>query len=79
MQAPLNKIDTVSFKNGLIGKIIGYGTVRIATASSTFKFRFIRDGQTLYNDIFNQLEISENEKRVENAEIIVEAFSEKMD
>jgi uncharacterized membrane protein YdbT with pleckstrin-like domain len=63
MQAPLNKIDSVSFTNGLIGKIIGYGTVKIATTSSTFKFRFIRDGQTLYNDIFNQVEVSQKEKK----------------
>ena len=55
MQAPLNKIDSVSFSNGPVGKIIGYGTVRIATTSSVFKFRFIREGQSLYNDIFNQL------------------------
>ena len=79
MQAPLNKIDSVSFTNGLIGKIIGYGTVKIATTSSTFKFRFIRDSQTLYNDIFNQVEVSQKEKSVENADIIVEAFSKKLD
>ena len=79
MQAPLNKIDSVSFQNGLIGKMIGYGTVEVATTSSKFKFRFIRDGQTFYNDIFNQLEISEAEKRVENAKVIVDEIAKKMD
>lgn len=79
MQAPLNKIDSVSFSNGLVGKIIGYGTVKIYTTSSTFKFRFIREGESFYNDIFNQLEISETEKRIENASIIVEEFSKKLD
>ena len=74
MQSPLNKIDSVSFSNGLIGKLIGYGTVEIATTSSHFKFRFIRDGHTLYNDIFHQLEINEKEKRVENAEAIAKAI-----
>lgn len=78
MQSPLNKIDSVSFKNGLIGKIIGYGTVRIATASTTFKFRFIRDGQTLYNDIFNQLEASGVENRDLDAKAIVDAMAEKL-
>lgn len=34
MQSSLNKIDSVSFSNGLIGKIIGYGTVQITTQSS---------------------------------------------
>jgi len=79
MQSPLNKIDSVAFSNGLIGKLIGYGTVEIATTSSKFKFRFIREGQTLYNDIFNQLEVSDAEKRVENAKVIVEEFAKKME
>lgn len=78
MQSPLNRIDSVSFTNGLIGKIIGYGTVRIATASTTFKFRFIREGETLYNDIFNQLEASEDESRNMDAKAIVDAMAEKL-
>ena len=78
MQSPLNKIDSVSYSSGLFGKIIGYRTVRISTTSSTFKFRFIRDGQTLYNDIFNQLEISEVESRNLDAKAIVDAMAEKL-
>lgn len=74
MQSPLNKIDSVSFSNGLIGKLIGYGTVEIATTSSHFKFRYIRDGQTFYNDIFNQLEISQKEKITLQANAIAEAI-----
>lgn len=77
MQAPLNKIDSVSYSSGIIGRIIGYGTVKIATTSSLFKFRFIREGQSLYNDIFNQLEKSELENRVENAKAIADAIAEK--
>lgn len=78
MQSPLNKIDSVSYSNGIIGKLIGYGTVRIATTSSNFKFRFIREGQSFYNDIFNQLEASEIENRNENAKAIVDAMDEKL-
>lgn len=79
MQSPLNKIDSVSYSNGLVGKIIGYGTVKIATTSSTFNFRFIRDGQTFYNDIFNQLEASEIESKNKDAKAIVDAMAEKLD
>ena len=78
MQSPLNKIDSVSYRNGLIGKLIGYGTVKIATTSSVFKFRFIREGQTLYNDIFNQLEVSAIENRNADAKAIVDAMDEKL-
>ena len=74
MQSPLNKIDTVSYENGLIGKIIGYGTVEIATASSHFKFRYIRDGHSLYNDVFNQFEVAQNEKIENQAKAIAEAI-----
>ena len=79
MQAPLNKIDAVSYSNGIMGKLIGYGTVQIVTTSSKFKFMFIREGQTLYNDIFNQLEESEVEKRNADAKAIVDAMAEKLD
>lgn len=75
MQSPLNKIDSVSFQSGLFGKLIGYGTVDIATTSSHFKFRFIKEGETFYNDIFNQLEKSYKEKVLENAAAIAEAIS----
>ena len=78
MQSPLNKIDSVSHSNGLFGKLIGYGTVEIATTSSKFKFRFIREGQSFYNDIFNQLEASEVENRNKNAQAIVDAMAEKL-
>ena len=76
MQSSLKKIDSVSYKNGLIGKIIGYGTVQVATTSSKYKFRFIRDGQSIYNDIFNQLEISESEKIKQNAKAIADEIRE---
>ena len=78
MQSPLNKIDSVSYSNGLMGKLIGYGTVNIATTSSNFKFRFIREGQTLYNDIFNQLEACDVERRNSDAKAIVDAMAEKL-
>ena len=79
MQCPLNMINSVSYSNGLMGKLLGYGTVRISTASTQFKFRFIRDGQTLYNDIFNHLEIAEKEKMVENAEAIADAIGRRIE
>lgn len=77
MQSPLSKIDTVTFSNGLMGKLLGYGTVRIATTSSTFKFRFIRDGHTLYSDVFRQLEINDAEMMEKHADAIADAISKK--
>ena len=79
MQCPLNKITSVSFTNGLMGKLLGYGTVRIASGATQFKFRFIRDGQSLYSDIFHNLEIAEKEKMFENAEAIADAIGRRID
>ncbi len=77
MQSPLNMINSVAYNNGIIGKFLGYGTVQVVTASTMYKFRYIRDGQTLYSDIFNQLEISEKEKLQEHAEAIANAISKE--
>ena len=77
MQSPLNMINSVSFNMGLIGKLLGYGTVKVSTASTIFKFRFISDGQTLYNEIFNQLEIANDEMIHKQADAIAEAISKK--
>lgn len=75
MQSPLNMINSVSFNNGIIGKLFGYGTVQIVTASTLYKFRYITDGQTLYSDIFNQLERTKKETLQEQAEAIAKAIA----
>lgn len=75
IQSPLNMINSVAFNNGIFGKILGYGTVQVVTASTLYKFRYISDGQTLYSDIFNQLERTEKEKLQEHAEAIAKAIT----
>jgi uncharacterized membrane protein YdbT with pleckstrin-like domain len=77
MQSPLNMINSVAYSNGIIGKLLGYGTVHVVTASTLYKFRFIRDGQTLYGDIFQQLELAEKEKLQAQAEAIADAIAKK--
>ena len=75
MQSPLNMINSVAFNNVIFGKLLGYGTVQILTASTIYKFRYITDGQTLYSDIFNQLERTNKEKLQEQAEAIAKAIA----
>lgn len=79
MQSPLNMINSVTFKNGLFGKLLGYGTVEISTASTHFRFRFISEGETLYNDIFKQVEIANDEHIEKQAEAIAEAIGRRID
>lgn len=68
-------INSVAFNNGIFGKLLGYGTVQILTASTIYKFRYITDGQTLYSDIFNQLERTNKETLQEQAEAIAKAIA----
>ena len=77
MQSPLNMINSVAFDNGIFGKLLGYGTVHIVTASTRYKFRYITEGHTLYSDIFNQLERTQKEKMMEQAEAIADAIARK--
>ena len=77
MQSPLNMINSVAFDNGIFGKLLGYGTVHIITASTRYKFRYITEGHTLYSDIFNQLERTQKEKMMEQAEAIADAIARK--
>ena len=77
MQSPLHMINSVAFNNGIIGKLLGYGTVHITTSSTRYKFRYIKEGQTLYSDIFNQLERSKKEELQMHAEAIAEAIAKK--
>lgn len=79
MQTPINMINSVTFKNGLFGKLLGYGTVEISSASTHFGFRFISNGETLYNDIFNQVEIAKEEHIENQAEAIAEAIGRRID
>ena len=75
MQSPLNMINSVASNNGILGKLLDYGTVQILTASTIYKFRYITDGQTLYSDIFNQLERTNKETLQEQAEAIAKAIA----
>lgn len=75
MQCPLNMVNSVSYSTGLMGKLFGYGTVIISTGSTHFKFRFVRDGQMFYNDIFTQVTIAEKEKIKEQAQAIADALA----
>lgn len=42
LDAPLNKINTVSVQSGLWGKLFGYGTLHITTSSGAYVYQGIR-------------------------------------
>ncbi len=62
LDAPLSKITSVSFKQGLLGKIFGYGTVVISVYSDNLKFYGIKDATTFRKKILEQIEIFTEEQ-----------------
>lgn len=43
MDSTLDKIQNVSVRKGIIGRIFGYGTIVISTNTREFKYRFIKE------------------------------------
>ncbi len=43
MDSPLNKVQNITVKSGLGGKIFNYGTVEITTAAKTYAFGFVKN------------------------------------
>lgn len=62
LDAPLNKIQNCSAESGLIGKIFGYGTVKIMTASGTFNYVGVKEADVFKNRVLDQIEQYENDK-----------------
>lgn len=62
LDAPLNKINNVSVKQGFFGKMIDYGTVRIDTSSGMYEFDYIKHPNDFKSTLFNQIESYEDEK-----------------
>lgn len=56
MDSPLNKINSVSVESGLFGKIFGYGTVTVNTASTTYVFKFVKGAANFKNMISNEMD-----------------------
>ena len=70
MDSPLNMITSVAVNSGLMGKLIGYGTLQITTASTIYMFKFMSNADTLQQAIINQMQIFEDEKISKQAKAI---------
>ncbi len=66
-------ITSVAVNSGLMGKLIGYGTLQITTASTIYMFKFMSNADTLQQAIINQMQIFEDEKISKQAKAIANA------
>lgn len=73
LDSPLNKINGVQVKQGLLGKIFNYGTININTAANLFHFNLISNPHEFAATLNNQIEIYEEEKIERQARKLAEA------
>ena len=77
LDAPLNKINNASVNQGLFGKILGYGTVRIDTSSGTYVFGHISDPDGFKTALMNQIEKYDDERIQKQAQAIAGSLNQK--
>lgn len=64
MDIPLNKIQSVSVYRPFIGRILGYGTIRIITAAGTrFRYDGVKHPEAFKNIVMDVLDQYEKESR----------------
>lgn len=76
MESPLSQINNVSVSNGLFGKLFGYGTVQINTASGSYTFKTISDPNGFRSALMNQVEQFGEDKIKRQAEEMARAMKE---
>ncbi len=74
MDSPLNKINSVSVESGLFGKIFGYATITVNTASTIYNFRFIANSENVKHEIMEEMERFDEARIQEQARAIANAI-----
>lgn len=73
LDSPLNKINNFSIEQGLVGRLLKYGTVRIDTSSGMYEFKYIHDPDKFKRKLTDQINAYEEEKLRRQAEMIAGA------
>lgn len=74
LDSPLNKINGVQVKQGMVGKIFNYGTISITTASTVFHYTCISKPNDFKTILNNQIEIYDDERIEKQAKKMAEAI-----
>lgn len=70
MDSPLNKINTISVESGLGGKIFGYATVTVNTASTIYIFKCIANAENFKQNVLEEMEKFDESRIQEQAKAI---------
>lgn len=75
LDAPLNKIQNCSVKQGLGGKIFNYGTIRVDTAAGKFEFVGVKDANGFKNALMAQTDKFEEDRMQQQASQMAQAMA----
>ena len=73
MDSPLSKIQNVSIRRGLFGKIFGYGGIAVTTASGSYRFGYVIKPNEFKSELMEAIDKAEEEKMLKQAETISKA------
>ena len=74
LDTPLNKVNTVSVSNGLLGKVFGYGTIHVTSSSGTYKYVGISDPNVFRQTLMEQIEKYDEDRIKKQAEEMARAI-----
>lgn len=74
LNSPLNKINNISVQSGLGGKIFGYGTVHVDTASGAYDYKCIKGADSFRTNLLQAIENYEQEKIKKQAQEMATAM-----
>ena len=61
LDVPLNKVSSIIIENSLLGRILGYATIKVASSSGACDYDFVKGGNEFRNAVNNQIAIYEEE------------------
>ena len=73
LDSPLNKISGVQVEQGLLGHLFNYGTIKVTTASTSFKYDYIDKPNEFREALNNQIEAYDEARIEQQAKKIAEA------
>lgn len=75
MSSSLDKVQNVSVKSGLFGKLFNYGDITVTTASGTYKFYNIAKAEAFKTALMSQIDTYGEEKVKYQASQMAQAMS----
>lgn len=76
MDSPLNKINSISVESGLFGKIFGYATITVNTASTYYVFRDIVQAENFKHNVLEEMDRFDEARIKEQASAIAGAIKQ---